>query len=170
MSVGMSQRCQQRTLIDVTRSARASSIVDAERFGGLEVDNQIKSGRLFDWQIAGISSIFVCRRAFLETKPMQRVLDMMKGKEFHKAVAALQPIPARLVPFGNSSTAFTRRQSLRGSESIEQAAPRDNNASSTQGSRDPAYGPKEDRLPPEFVGQFADAVDRDGDLVDRILH
>jgi hypothetical protein len=98
---------------EVTRSARASSIVDAERFGGLEVDNQIKSGRLFDWQIAGISSIFVCRRAFLETKPMQRVLDMMKGKEFHKAVAALQPIPARLVPFGNSSTVFTRRQSLR---------------------------------------------------------
>ena len=170
MSVGMSQRCQQRTLIDVTRSARASSIVDAERFGGLEVDDQIKSGRLFDWQIAGISSIFVCRRAFLETKPMQRVLDMMKGKEFHKAVAALQPIPARLVPFGNSSTAFTRRQSLRGSESIEQAAPRDNNGSSKQGSRDPAYGPKEDRLPPEFVGQFADAVDRDGNLVDWILH
>jgi len=32
---------------------------------------------------------FVCRRAFLETEPMQRVLDVMKGSEFHKAVAAL---------------------------------------------------------------------------------
>src|SRR5258705_2998195 len=32
---------------------------------------------------------FVCRRAFLETEPMQRVLDVMKGKEFHKAVGAL---------------------------------------------------------------------------------
>jgi molybdate-binding protein len=32
---------------------------------------------------------FVCRRAFLETEPMQRVLDVMKGGEFHKAVAAL---------------------------------------------------------------------------------
>jgi molybdate-binding protein len=32
---------------------------------------------------------FVCRRAFLETEPMQRVLDIMKGSEFHKAVAAL---------------------------------------------------------------------------------
>ena len=32
---------------------------------------------------------FVCRRAFLETEPMQRVLDVMKGREFHKAVAAL---------------------------------------------------------------------------------
>jgi hypothetical protein len=32
---------------------------------------------------------FVCRRAFLETEPMQRVLDIMKGDEFHKAVAAL---------------------------------------------------------------------------------
>jgi molybdate transport repressor ModE-like protein len=32
---------------------------------------------------------FVCRRAFLETEPMQRVLDVMKGSEFHKAVAEL---------------------------------------------------------------------------------
>jgi len=32
---------------------------------------------------------FVCRRAFLETEPMQRVLDVMKGGEFHRAVAAL---------------------------------------------------------------------------------
>ena len=32
---------------------------------------------------------FVCKRAFLETEPMQRILDIMKGNEFHKAVAAL---------------------------------------------------------------------------------
>jgi molybdate-binding protein len=32
---------------------------------------------------------FVCRRAFLETEPMRRVLDVMKGNEFHQAVAAL---------------------------------------------------------------------------------
>jgi len=32
---------------------------------------------------------FVCRHAFLETEPMRRVLDIMKGGEFHKAVAAL---------------------------------------------------------------------------------
>src|SRR6476469_5187990 len=32
---------------------------------------------------------FVCRRAFLETEPMQRVLDVMKGREFHEAIAAL---------------------------------------------------------------------------------
>jgi molybdate-binding protein len=32
---------------------------------------------------------FVCKRAFLETEPMQRVLDIMKGSEFHQAVAAL---------------------------------------------------------------------------------
>ncbi|MES2750871.1 MAG: substrate-binding domain-containing protein [Pseudomonadota bacterium] len=32
---------------------------------------------------------FVCRRAFLETEPMQRVLDIMKGCEFHDAVASL---------------------------------------------------------------------------------
>src|SRR5260370_28764095 len=33
--------------------------------------------------------LFVCKRAFMETEPMQRVLDIMKGREFHKAVAAL---------------------------------------------------------------------------------
>ena len=32
---------------------------------------------------------FVCRRAFLETEPMQRVLDIMKGSEFQQAVASL---------------------------------------------------------------------------------
>jgi molybdate transport repressor ModE-like protein len=32
---------------------------------------------------------FVCRQAFLETDPMRRVLDIMKGGEFHKAIAAL---------------------------------------------------------------------------------
>jgi molybdate-binding protein len=32
---------------------------------------------------------FVCKRAFLETEPMRRVLDVMKGSEFHQAVAAL---------------------------------------------------------------------------------
>ena len=32
---------------------------------------------------------FVCRRTFLETEPMRRILDIMKGNEFHKAIAAL---------------------------------------------------------------------------------
>jgi molybdate transport repressor ModE-like protein len=32
---------------------------------------------------------FVCRRTFLEAEPMRRVLDIMRGSEFHKAVAAL---------------------------------------------------------------------------------
>jgi molybdate-binding protein len=32
---------------------------------------------------------FVCKRAFLETEPMQRVLDIMKGKEFHAGIATL---------------------------------------------------------------------------------
>lgn len=32
---------------------------------------------------------FVCRRAFLDTEPMQRVLDVMKGDGFHEAVAQL---------------------------------------------------------------------------------
>jgi molybdate transport repressor ModE-like protein len=32
---------------------------------------------------------FVCRQSFLETEPMRRVLDIMKGSEFHQAVATL---------------------------------------------------------------------------------
>src|ERR1700754_1006529 len=32
---------------------------------------------------------FVCKRAFLETEPMQRMLDIMKGREFHEAIATL---------------------------------------------------------------------------------
>jgi molybdate-binding protein len=32
---------------------------------------------------------FVCRQGFLETEPMRRVLDIMKGREFHKAIAEL---------------------------------------------------------------------------------
>jgi molybdate transport repressor ModE-like protein len=32
---------------------------------------------------------FVCRQAFVETEPMRRVLELMKGDEFHRAIAAL---------------------------------------------------------------------------------
>jgi len=32
---------------------------------------------------------FVCRRSFLETEPMQRLLEVMKGSTFHEAVARL---------------------------------------------------------------------------------
>jgi molybdate transport repressor ModE-like protein len=32
---------------------------------------------------------FVCRRSFLETEPMQRIIAIMKGEEFHAAVASL---------------------------------------------------------------------------------
>lgn len=33
--------------------------------------------------------VFVCRRAFLDTEPMRRVLAVMKGEDFHRAVATL---------------------------------------------------------------------------------
>ena len=33
--------------------------------------------------------VFACKQTFLETEPMRRVLDIMKGREFQKAVAAL---------------------------------------------------------------------------------
>ena len=45
---------------------------------------------------------FVCRRAFLETEPMQRLLEVMKGSAFHEAVAALPGY--RTVNTGSVST------------------------------------------------------------------
>jgi molybdate-binding protein len=32
---------------------------------------------------------FVCRRSFLETEPMRRIIDIMKGREFQDGVASL---------------------------------------------------------------------------------
>jgi molybdate-binding protein len=32
---------------------------------------------------------FVCKRAFLETEPMRRIIDIMKGREFQDGVASL---------------------------------------------------------------------------------
>ncbi|WP_316206187.1 substrate-binding domain-containing protein [Bradyrhizobium sp. SZCCHNR3058] len=32
---------------------------------------------------------FVCRQSFLDTEPMRRVIELMKGREFHEAIAAL---------------------------------------------------------------------------------
>jgi molybdate-binding protein len=32
---------------------------------------------------------FICRRSFLETEPMKRVIEIMKGREFQEAVSSL---------------------------------------------------------------------------------
>ena len=45
---------------------------------------------------------FVCKRAFLDTEPMRRVLDIMKGREFHDEVASLPGYVA--TDTGNVST------------------------------------------------------------------
>jgi molybdate-binding protein len=52
---------------------------------------------------------FVCKRAFLETEPMQRVLDIMKGREFQKAVAALPGYVATNTGSVSSVKAFLER-------------------------------------------------------------
>jgi molybdate-binding protein len=52
---------------------------------------------------------FVCKRAFLETEPMQRVLDIMKGREFQKAVAALPGYVATNTGAVSSVKAFLER-------------------------------------------------------------
>jgi molybdate-binding protein len=46
--------------------------------------------------------IFVCRRSFLETEPMQRLLDVAKGPAFREAVASLPGY--RAVKIGEVST------------------------------------------------------------------
>jgi len=46
--------------------------------------------------------IFVCRRSFLETEPMQRLLDVVKGPAFREAVASLPGY--RAVKIGEVST------------------------------------------------------------------
>jgi len=63
----------------------ASSMADASF--GVEA-----AARLFGLDFVRLLTedyFFVCRQAFLETAPMQRVLDIMKGSEFQNAVAAL---------------------------------------------------------------------------------
>jgi molybdate-binding protein len=52
---------------------------------------------------------FVCKRAFLETAPMQRVLDIMKGREFQKAVATLPGYVAVNTGSVSSVKAFLER-------------------------------------------------------------
>jgi molybdate-binding protein len=52
---------------------------------------------------------FVCKRAFLETEPMQRVLDIMKGREFQQAVAALPGYVATSTGSVSSVKAFLER-------------------------------------------------------------
>src|SRR5215470_319865 len=50
---------------------------------------------------------FVCRLAFLETEPMQRVLDIMEGSEFHQGIAALPGYAAN-----NTGSVHTVREFL----------------------------------------------------------
>jgi molybdate-binding protein len=49
---------------------------------------------------------FVCKRAFLETEPMRRVLDIMKGREFQEGVASLPGYVATSTGTVNTVKAF----------------------------------------------------------------
>jgi molybdate-binding protein len=53
---------------------------------------------------------FVCKRVFLETEPMQRVIDIMKGREFHQAVAALPGYVAASAGAVSSVKEFLERE------------------------------------------------------------
>src|SRR6201990_2647786 len=50
--------------------------------------------------------LFVCKRVFLETEPMRRVLDIMKGREFHDEVASLPGYVATHTGTVNTVKAF----------------------------------------------------------------
>jgi molybdate transport repressor ModE-like protein len=60
---------------------------------------------------------FVCRRAFLETEPMQRLLDVVRGRAFHAAVAALPGYKTV-----NTGTVTTVREFLDSMDAIPDAA------------------------------------------------
>ena len=57
---------------------------------------------------------FVCRRTFLDTEPMQRILDIMKGREFQSEVATLPGYVATDTGVVSTVKEFLERVDARG--------------------------------------------------------
>jgi molybdate-binding protein len=65
---------------------------------------------------------FVCKRAFLETEPMRRVIDIMKGREFQKAVASLPGYVATSTGRVSSVKEFLESVESSGSRTLTRSA------------------------------------------------
>src|SRR6266508_3268400 len=71
--------------------------VEAERLGGLRVDDQVESGRLFDWQVAGIRTLedFVYVRSGAPVGPMKACTigdQAARIGEFPEAIYRRKPV------------------------------------------------------------------------------
>src|SRR5882724_5192991 len=75
--------------IEFTHAAVAAYVASGMADASFGVEAAARQFGLDFIRILTEDYFFVCKRAFLETAPMRRVLDIMKGGEFHKAVAAL---------------------------------------------------------------------------------
>jgi molybdate transport repressor ModE-like protein len=75
--------------IEFTHAAVAAYVASGMADASFGVEAAARQFGLDFIRILTEDYFFVCRQAFLETEPMRRVLDIMKGSEFHKAVAEL---------------------------------------------------------------------------------
>jgi molybdate-binding protein len=75
--------------IEFTHAAVAAYVASGMADASFGVEAAARQFGLDFIRILTEDYFFVCRQAFLETDPMRRVLDIMKGGDFHKAVAAL---------------------------------------------------------------------------------
>ena len=75
--------------IEFTHAAVAAYVASGMADAAFGVEAAAKQFGLDFVRLLTEDYFFVCRRAFLDTEPMQRILDIMKGRAFHNAVMQL---------------------------------------------------------------------------------
>ena len=75
--------------IEFTHAAVAAYVASGMADASFGVEAAARQFGLDFVRILTEDYLFVCKRAFLETEPMRRVIDIMKGREFHDEVASL---------------------------------------------------------------------------------
>jgi len=75
--------------IEFTHAAVAAYVASGMADAAFGVEAAAKQFGLDFVRLLTEDYFFVCRRAFLDTEPMQRILDIMKGRAFHTAVMQL---------------------------------------------------------------------------------
>jgi len=75
--------------MEFTHAAVAAYVASGMADAALGVEAAARQFGLDFVRVLTEDYFFVCRRGFLDTEPMQRVLDVMKGQPFHDAIAEL---------------------------------------------------------------------------------
>lgn len=75
--------------IEFTHAAVAAYVASGMADAAFGVEAAARQFQLDFVRLLTEDYFFVCRRSFLDTEPMQRVLGVMKGDEFHREVASL---------------------------------------------------------------------------------